>query len=173
MVSASDILIRFLKELRVQDYMQNRKSPTTTSAFGQTAFGGAQPAANTGLFGAQTTQQPSTSVFGAPAATNTTNTAFGAFGQPAQQPANTGTGLFGGGTSAFGQPQQQQQPSAFGTTTTSAFGQPQQQNQQTGLFGNTGTSAFGSTANKPAFGTFGTGKLILISRVLAELIPSL
>ncbi|KAF8914296.1 nucleoporin autopeptidase-domain-containing protein [Gymnopilus junonius] len=137
------------EELRVQDYQQNRKGPTNTGVFGQSAFGGTQPA-TTGLFGAQTTQQPSTSVFGAPA----TTTGFGTFGQAAQ-PTNTGTNSLFGGTSAFGQPQQQQQqqPSAFSTT--SGFGQPQQ--QQTSAFGNTGTSAFGNTANKPAFGTFGTG----------------
>lgn len=146
------------EELRFQDYQQNRKT-ASTNAFGQTSFGGAQPAGSS-MFGAQNAQQQNNqtnSTFGIRPA----GSGFGAFGG-----GNTGTtgttgttsSIFGGGTnttSAFGQPQQPQQPSAFG-----AFGQPQPQQQpqqpqqpaQTGpVFGNTGTGgAFGSTAG--AFG---------------------
>ncbi|KAF8559141.1 hypothetical protein OG21DRAFT_1503602 [Imleria badia] len=158
-----------LEELRLQDYQQNRK---TAGAFGQTAFG-APAAQTTSLFGAPTTtQQPTTgSIFGGgtTGAFGTTTTqpatgAFGAFGQ--QQPAtgtSTGTSIFGGGGSAFAQPQQQQP---------SAFGQPQQQPQQaaagtsTGIFGSTSTfgqpkpaTGFGSTFGQPAGGSSfgGTG----------------
>ncbi|KAF4619585.1 hypothetical protein D9613_004951 [Agrocybe pediades] len=142
------------EELRIQDYAQNRKTATTTTgAFGQSAFGAAAQPATTSIFGAQPAQQPTTSVFGNTNTTGTTN-AFGAFGQPGAQPATNTGSVFGGGTSAFGQTQPQQQ-SAFSTT--NAFGQTQQpQQQQTSIFGGGGTSAFGNAA-KPAnaFSAFG------------------
>ncbi|KAJ8494404.1 hypothetical protein ONZ45_g13240 [Pleurotus djamor] len=100
------------------------------------------------------------------------NSAFGF--KPA--PPATGTSLFGGGTSTFGQSQQQQQTSLFGqpqgqqqqpAAGTSLFGQPAQQQQQqaaagTSLFGQpaqqqqqpaAGTSLFGQPAQQPAAGT--------------------
>ena len=150
------ILIFPLKEIRLQDYAQGRK---TAGAFGQSAAFGTTPA-TTNIFGAPTQgpTQPTTSIFGnANTNTGTQPGTFGAFGQTNAQPAasTSGTGLFG----AFNQPQQQpqqqqqQQPTGFG-----AFGQnPQQPAAQTGtgLFG--AANAF--NANKPnTFGTFGTGK---------------
>ncbi|KIO12458.1 hypothetical protein M404DRAFT_677694 [Pisolithus tinctorius Marx 270] len=147
-----------LEELRMQDYQQGRK---TAGAFGQTSFGtpAAQP---TGIFGA-TTQQPATSsifgggttgAFGTGTSQQPGTGTFGGFGQPSLPAGGTGTGLFGG-TSAFGQPQQQpqqpqqQQPPAFG-----AFGQQTQQQPSTGggIFG--GGGGFGQ--NKPTTG-FGLG----------------
>lgn len=156
------ILKKKLQELRVQDYAQGRKTATTTTgAFGQpTAFGATQQT-NTGLFGAQPTQQAAPSPFGGTSTTNTTNpsTTFGVFGQPLNPPSNTGN-VFG---SAFGQPQQpqQQQPqqqNAFGGGNT--FGQPQQ--QQTNAFGG-GTSVFGNNAPKPAFTPFGGSTYLFFS----------
>ena len=80
---------------------------------------------------------------------------FGTFGAaPAANP-------FGATTSAFGQPQQQQQQSAFGA---SAFGSPAQQpTTGGGLFGTPSTGMggglFGATAqpvtSTPGFGGFG------------------
>jgi nuclear pore complex protein Nup98-Nup96 len=95
-------------------------------------------------------------MFGGGAFSSTTSqpatNAFGSFGQNTN-PAQTGTGAGLFGNNAFGQPQQQQQPSAFG-----AFSQPQQQQQAntgglfgTGAFGQKPASTFGGT------GTFGTG----------------
>lgn len=133
-----------LQELRLQDYMQNRK---TAGTFGQTTFGGsAQP--STGVFGSQQPQQTTQpSAFGA--TTTAPSTGFGAFGQSTGT-STAGGGLFGGG---FGSQQQQsQQPtqSAFGSFAPQA--QPQQQTG--GAFGST-TSAFGAAA-KPTFGSFGS-----------------
>lgn len=139
------LLLYHLQELRVQDYMQNRKSAAATSAFGNSAFGAAQPA-TANIFG-QPAQQTST-LFGGTSNTNTgTANGFGAFGQPSST--NT-TPAFGGGT--FGQTQPQQQ-SAFGTT--GGFGLGQQPQQQNSVFGGGTTSGFGNAGNKPAFGTFG------------------
>lgn len=146
----------------MQDYAQNRKT-ASTSAFGTgPTFGTTQPAATTatgtGIFGSQNNQPAQNSIFGG-GQTNTTGTGgFGTFGQ-AGQPSTTqpATGIFGGGSTAFGQQQQQpqqpqqqpqpQQASSFGT-----FGQQNQpQQQQTGgIFGGSG---FGSAANKTTFGT--------------------
>ncbi|KAI6034936.1 hypothetical protein F5J12DRAFT_789962 [Pisolithus orientalis] len=154
----------------MQDYQQGRK---TAGAFGQTSFGtpAAQP---TSIFGA-TTQQPATSsifgggttgAFGTGTSQQAGTGTFGGFGQPSQPGGGTGTGLFGG-TSAFGQPQQQpqqpqqQQPSAFG-----AFGQQTQQQPNTGggIFGGGGgfgqnkpTTGFGLGTTGSSFGTTGTG----------------
>ena len=154
-----------MQELRVQDYAQGRKTATTTTgAFGQpTAAFGATRQNNTGLFGTQPAQQTAPSQFGVTSATNTTNpsTAFGAFGQPLNQPSTTNTGnLFGGG--AFGQSQQQQQQpqqqNAFGGG--NAFGQPQQQ-QTNALSG--GTSVFGNNAPKVASTPFVGGMHLLFT----------
>ncbi|KAI8385003.1 nucleoporin autopeptidase-domain-containing protein [Radiomyces spectabilis] len=125
-----------LEELRLQDYMQNRKTGNAApGGFGAAAPGGfGAPASNTSLFG----QPAASSAFGQ----QTTS----AFGQPQQQAGafgSTGTGLFG-----------QQQPS-----TTPAFGAPA--TGATGGFGNTGfgasnaTPAFGATSAAPAFGAAG------------------
>lgn len=154
-VSTELSLIRIIQELRVQDYAQGRKTASAASgAFGQTAFGAAQPAPTTNLFG-QPAQQPTTSIFGG--GTNTAApSAFGAFGaQNTTQPAAPATNSLFGGTGAFGQTQPQQ-PNAFGGGT-GAFGQTQQQQpqQQTSIFGG-GGGAFGSTANKPS--PFGASK---------------
>lgn len=169
--SSHALFIDFIqKEIRVQDYAQNRKAASAANTFGGTAFGA--PAATT-TFG-QPAQQQGTSLFGnTNTSTNTTAGGFGGFGQPAQPPAAAGTSLFGGtGTSTFGQPQQQQQTqpqqSAFGGATTGAFGQQQQPQQQqgTGLFG--GTSTFGNNAAKPFGSTFGrSNKLSLLIFILA------
>ncbi|KAF8646388.1 hypothetical protein AX16_007254 [Volvariella volvacea WC 439] len=132
------------EELRYQDYQQGRK---TAGQFGQSAaFGGAT--ANP--------QQPATTNFFNPQpATNTTNpfgsttgtSNFGAFGQPNQTPASTGTGAFGSGGNAFGNTQQPQQTTnAFGS-----FGATQNQGQQGGSFGGFGNP----TAPKTGFGSFG------------------
>lgn len=141
------------QELRLQDYMQNRK---TAGAFGQTAYGSAQP--STGVFGSQQPQQTTQpSAFGA-TTSSAPSTGFGAFGQSTAT-STTGGGLFGAG---FGSQQQQsQQPaqSAFGSFGSQA--QPQQQ-QTGGAFGST-TGAFGNTT-KPAFGSFG-GKYPIFFRL--------
>ncbi|RCH92022.1 hypothetical protein CU097_001328 [Rhizopus azygosporus] len=140
-----------LEELRLQDYVQGRK---TASAFGAPAAGGAF-GQTTSTMGGGAFGQPSTGgAFGQPAAST-------GFGQPAQSnmfgaTANTG-GMFG-----QQQQQQQQQPTtAFGQSTgTNAFG------STTNAFGATGTGttgfgagttggAFGASAAKP-FGFGGT-----------------
>ncbi|XP_001658483.2 nuclear pore complex protein Nup98-Nup96 [Aedes aegypti] len=142
--------------------------PATTGAFGATPtfgqqatpslFGQTQPAAG-GLFGASTTAAPA---FGAPA---TTQSGFGAFGQPQQQT----TSLFGTqnntapSTSLFGT---NNNNSAFGAAKPAGFGGFGQPAAQTSLFGQASTSQtttggfFGQTAQsgglfgaqKPAFG---------------------
>ncbi|KAJ3053912.1 hypothetical protein HK097_003102 [Rhizophlyctis rosea] len=144
------------EELRLQDYMMNKKFSSNqqqsgfggfgagTSTFGTTNTGFGAPAttaAGTGLFG----QQPTQSAFGQQPQQQTglgfgqTSTAptTGLFGQQPAATAAPGTGLFGAtGTSAFGT-----------TTTATPFGQ--QQPATSGF----GTSAFGqSTQPKPAFG---------------------
>ncbi|TFK72053.1 hypothetical protein BDN72DRAFT_957646 [Pluteus cervinus] len=141
------------EELRLQDYIQGRRTAASAS-FGQpAAFGTTQSTApaTTGMFGAQTQPSQNPSVFGAGANT-ATNPAFGAFGQPAQPTTTTTpatTGLFGGNTGAFGTQNQTQPATTFG-----AFSQTQPQQNAGGTFGGT---AFGSTAPKPGFGTFGGG----------------
>lgn len=107
-----------LEELRLEDYMANRKGPAAGTV-PQTGGLFASAAPSTGLFGAPASQPQSTGLFGQPTTTNTiggfgqnASTSFGqpsAFGQT--QPAAS-TSLFGKPTTGFGQP-------------TSAFGQPQ------------------------------------------------
>ncbi|KAI8640494.1 nucleoporin autopeptidase-domain-containing protein [Parasitella parasitica] len=138
-----------LEELRLQDYLQNRKNASSApaSSFGTSGGGafGATPATTsafsqptaTGAFGQQ---QPS--AFGQPAQTNAFGASVGAsgslFGQ--QQP--------GSNTPAFGQPA----TNAFGSSN-SAFGQPSTANTSFGSAANTG-GAFGTAASKPfAFGS--------------------
>ncbi|KAI9574825.1 nucleoporin autopeptidase-domain-containing protein [Boletus coccyginus] len=160
------------------------QQPTTGTSTGTSIFGGSsafaqpqqqQPSAF-GAFGQQQQQQPATSAgtsifggtgsfgqpkpatgfgstFGQPAGGSTFGGtgAAGAFGQPAAQPAT--------GTSIFGQPQQQQTPSAFGAATTkpSMFGQP---NQPAGTTSGFGTGLFGgqqqAQPTQPTTGLFGT-----------------
>lgn len=145
----------------MQDYTQNRKT-ASTSAFGTgPTFGTTQPTTTTGagagIFGSQTNQPAQNSIFGG-GQTNTTGTGgFGTFGQT-NQPSTTqpAPGIFGGST-AFGQQQQQPQPQQQQTSPFGTFGQqnqPQPQQQTGGIFG----GGFGSTANnnnKPTFGTTG------------------
>jgi len=171
------------EELRVEDYMQNRRYPqsgsfggstNTFGGFGQqnnntaqtgsSLFGANNNASTTGGFGASGTNTG----FGANANANA-NTGFGA--------SNTGAGLFGQNKSAGG--------SLFGNnaassgTTTGGFGATagsggslfgnNNQSQSTGTGFGGGNSTFGSnnnttgslfgganqTQNKPAFGGFG------------------
>ena len=142
------------QELRLADYTQNRRFPST-SAFGQTSTFGGTTSGTTSAFGG----------FGSTGAATT-----GGFGSTNQQPTSTfGQSPFGattntGGTGAFGTPatattgafaQNTTQPSAFGSGTTGAFGG----NTTGGAFG-TGTSAFGANTGSGAFGqksAFGTG----------------
>ncbi|XP_042235081.1 nuclear pore complex protein Nup98-Nup96-like isoform X2 [Homarus americanus] len=144
-----------LEELRVEDYLANRKGPsqgTTLSGFGQTPQQGAQPQlGSTGLFGSST----STSLFGTTKPPEN-KSLFGSgttagFGAPASG------GLFGTNTSSQG----------FGQTSTApntsfSFSQnTQQQPKSTGFnFGNTATttpSLFGSTPQQQQPSGFGLG----------------
>ncbi|XP_013097409.2 nuclear pore complex protein Nup98-Nup96 [Stomoxys calcitrans] len=118
-----------LEELRMEDYMANRKGPqagaNTGFGFGATA----QPAAGTGLFGS--TAQPTTGLFGQPAAGTTEN-----------------KGLFGSTTGAFGQ----QTNTGFGAAASQAFGaKPFGATGATG-FGATATDNSNPFGAKPAFG---------------------
>lgn len=148
-----------LEELRLEDYLANRKGPqnpvgaaTATGLFGAST---ATSSAATGLFGS--TPASSTFSFGSKNAfgqgTNTFGTTTGGlFGQTAAQPA----------TSLFNKP--------FGTATTTpntafsfgnanTLGQPQTSTM--GLFGSTQatqpTGLFGTTTNTNAASGFGTG----------------
>ncbi|XP_064636233.1 nuclear pore complex protein Nup98-Nup96-like isoform X2 [Lineus longissimus] len=120
-----------LEELRVEDYLANRKT--------------AQPGATqtSGLFGA-TTSQPSTgfSAFGQTAAAKTTPFGTSSFG------GTTGTSLFGATQPAASGGMFTQTKPAFGTATTSA------PSFSFGGTASTGSSLFGqSTQQKSLFGT--------------------
>ncbi|KLO18652.1 hypothetical protein SCHPADRAFT_844526 [Schizopora paradoxa] len=116
------------EEIRVQDYAQGRKT-AQTSGFGQTPS----------VFGAT---QPTTSVFGQPAAPTTTFGAFGQANQPAQQQQQQQQTTTGFG--AFGQPAAAAQPSAFGGGTTGFGGFGQQQNQAQPAQGSSLFGGFGA-----------------------------
>nr|XP_053652021.1 nuclear pore complex protein Nup98-Nup96-like [Cherax quadricarinatus] len=162
-----------LEELRVEDYLANRKGPTsgtTMPGFGQTQQQGTQPQlGSTGLFGSSsgtslfaTTKPPENkSLFGTATSTG--------FGTP------TGGSLFGTGASTpgFGQTstapntsfsfntQQQQKSTGFNfggtaTTTPSLFGStPQQQQQQQSGFGLGGFQLGQNTQQQNTGGLFG------------------
>jgi nuclear pore complex protein Nup98-Nup96 len=144
-----------LDELRLQDYQANRKTASAAPGFSQqqqpTGFGA------TGAGFGQTTNQPSSSGFGAFSAAKPAGT--GLFGQTTQ---NTSTG-FGGfssnsaatsGSGLFGQNAQQPATTAFGQQQqpTSTFGAFSQNTQNTGA----GFGTFGqNNQNKPYGGGFG------------------
>ncbi|ROT75020.1 putative nuclear pore complex protein Nup98-Nup96 isoform X2 [Penaeus vannamei] len=140
-----------LEELRVEDYLANRKGPgqgTTLPGFGQTPQAtSTQPQMQgTGLFGTST----GTSLFGT-AKPPENKSLFGTG-------TTSGGGLFGSGTStaAFGQ-------TSTAPATSFSFNQTTQQQQKTGAFsfGTTPTSTpslFGSTPQQqqqPSFGFSG------------------
>ncbi|CAI4230712.1 unnamed protein product [Auanema sp. JU1783] len=148
-----------LEELRVDDYMANRKTPSTSGGL----FGGNTSNTGSSLFGGNTNQQKP-SLFGS--STNTTssfgtnntqsNSLFG--GNTNNNNNNTGSSLFGpkpATTGLFGSTTQQTQSSfggasSFGTNTnTSAFGGANNNNQQSSVFGNT---SFGQNTSQPATG---------------------
>jgi nuclear pore complex protein Nup98-Nup96 len=151
------------EELRVEDYMQNRRLPQSGSfgggaATGGSTFGGfgqsatAAPAAQTGggLFG---NNAGTTGGFGA---SNTTNTGFGA-----NATANTGTGFGGAATGGglFGAPKPATGGGLFGNaastaTTTGGFGGATA-GSGGGLFGNTGAQTNTGSGFGGAAGGFG------------------
>jgi nuclear pore complex protein Nup98-Nup96 len=153
------------EELRVEDYMQNRRLPQSGSfgggaATGGSTFGGfgqsatAAPAAQTGggLFGNNT---GTTGGFGGAAATNT---GFGA-----NATANTGSGFGGAATGGgmFGAPKPATGGGLFGNaastaTTTGGFGGATA-GSGGGLFGNTGAQANTGSTFGGAAGGFGGG----------------
>nr|CDS17585.1 nuclear pore complex protein Nup98 Nup96 [Echinococcus granulosus] len=165
-----------IEELRVDDYLQNRKSGSATgtkSIFGPAAttpFGfGASQTTNSSLFGsASTSQPPQSSIFGA--TSNTGSSIFGSaqpmtsFGQATQNSIFGGKPLFGASTSAntplnlsgTQQPQmgfgfgQNTQNSIFGTHQT--FGTPTTTTASFSLFGSqpASTQSGGFTFGKPA-----------------------
>lgn len=136
-----------LEELRIEDYVANRKGPQSgggTSLFnsGQTSsvFGATQPATGS-LFGATQPAQPANNMFGTNtlggATTNTfgqQNNTFGGgmFGKPLTTPATTASSAFGGFGAA--------KPLFGAATTSTGF----QMGTATPAFG-TGASAFGTT----------------------------
>ncbi|XP_026470889.1 nuclear pore complex protein Nup98-Nup96-like [Ctenocephalides felis] len=154
-----------LEELRLEDYMANRKGPQSGGIGTSSPFGMAQP--QTGLFGQQATSTPATggifgqqenkSLFGSTTPAlgfGSTTPAFGATTQSGTsslfgakpttafgaQPAATTTSAFSFNTNTFGA---NTQAKPFGTST-----------PQTGLFGQPATSTFGTTT--PGFSGFGT-----------------
>ncbi|CEF64036.1 Peptidase S59, nucleoporin domain and Gamma-secretase subunit Aph-1 family and Nuclear protein 96 domain and Nucleoporin FG repeat-containing protein [Strongyloides ratti] len=162
-----------IEEIRVEDYLANRKGPqatSTTGFFGSTTsntsgglFGNTNNTQNTGIFGTSTTQKPS--LFGS--TTQNTNSAFGStnqttsgglFGNNTNTTNTTGGGLFGSqpaSTGLFGSSNTSAQPT-FGSPSTTSGGLFGNKPASTG-FGtstNTGTSLFGTPAtSNTAFGT--------------------
>jgi nuclear pore complex protein Nup98-Nup96 len=159
------------EELRVEDYLQNRKLPQSGSfggATGGSTFGGfgqnnaaATPAAGGGLFGAGNTSttggfgatNTATTGFGANANTGTgfgaSNTGGGLFG--AAKPA-TGGGLFGNNAASSGTA-----TGGFGATSGSGgglFGNAQAQSNTGSGFGG-GFGAGASSSNTSGGGLFG------------------
>lgn len=151
-----------LEELRMEDYLANRKGPqagstglfaTPQTSQAQTAFTFGTQNKTTGFGGFGQTTSSGTSLFGQQSQTG------GLFGSAGNKTtfgtttttASTGFGGFGSGTSMFGQ----------NTTNKSIFGQPAS-TQSTGLFGSTqtGTSSFGGFGGtQTGFGTSTTGGL--------------
>lgn len=145
-----------LEELRVEDYLANRKAPAagSTTAFGSTTTGtsgglfGSQPAAagtsmfgstaNKPLFGSSTTQ----SAFGTPAQPQQQTTSL--FGSPSTSTANTG--MFGAKPTTL-----------FGGATTTTFGSAPTQPAGGSLFGGTSNTSFGTTTQQPTTNLFGGG----------------
>ena len=161
-----------LEELRMEDYMANRKGPQAASAFGLT-----QPqSGNTSLFGVSNLGASSTGGFGG-SLFNQAKPGFGSSAVPATSAPsifNSGfgqnksafgsTSLFGGTaaqapaqpaqTSLFGTSTQQQQAPAFGQTTAyNTFGTMNQNNASKPLFGSTS----GISATPSFSGAFNTG----------------
>lgn len=150
-----------MEELRLEDYMANRKGPQAGTSSGglfgttqqTTGMFGAQQQTNT-LFGQQSVAQPTSGIFGT---TNNTMGATSTFGQ-----ANTsafGQTSTAGGGSLFGK------PFAAPATTSTAFGfgntaATNNNNQSNTLFGSKPfgaataqpTTLFGQQAALPAFG---------------------
>ncbi|CAD7083702.1 unnamed protein product [Hermetia illucens] len=168
-----------LEELRMEDYLANRKGPQQgVGLFGQTQpaagglFGSSAPQQTTGLFGQQTENKGlfgtntmgTTGAFGQTAGFGPTSQAStGLFAKPFSTPATSNTGFSFGGTDAnksfganpFGQTgstslfNRPATTSAFGQTTT-GFGTFGQANaQQTNLFG------FGTNTSTAGGGLFG------------------
>ena len=106
-----------LEELRVEDYLANRKGPQAggaTSLFGSSSQGTSQ--ASTGFgFGQQ--QNKPTGFGGFGTSTSTTGTTGG--GLFGQQQSTSGTGLFGASKSLFGTTTTASTTTGFGS-----FGQP-------------------------------------------------
>lgn len=135
-----------LEELRVEDYLANRKGPQAGTSAGFGGFGAAQTTTNTGgLFGAST--QQTTGLFGQ--------------AQPAQQPTENkslfGTNIFGQSAPAFGGATQANNSflaKPFSTPATSttgfAFGSTQPDASANNPFG--AKPAFGQTATPSLFG---------------------
>lgn len=117
-----------LEELRIDDYIANRRAPTTTS----------------GLFGSSTSTNTGTSIFGStsakPSLFGSSTTSSSPFGSTTQ-----GTSLFGQNSNAS------QGTSLFGNKPTgSIFGSPA---TSTSTFGSTSGGLFGSTTGGSTFGT--------------------